>query len=771
MTIKKIGATNTPTTMDYSTLAAWIAACPANLVTAVDTWEGECYDQGEFTAATTPLTIAGITTDATHNVQLRCATGASFRDKAGVRSNALDYNGTTGAGVAITCSGVYISDIITSSVAFTTITGVQVKSIATGGARTGISCTAGGNNTITNCLSRAPEPFYLPVATAKLYNCLGIGTVSGQSCFTANSASSEMIGCTAVFPGSGNTVAAFSTYPYGTALIKDCAGFGFSAFQVGAGGATAGSGSNCTDNATAFGTTTANQVSKTFANQFVSTTTDFRVKAGADLISNGTYDALADPDISKFTRNGTTPTIGAWEYASAAVADQPQPDIWDAPDDDDDTSWYVTPPQIADAIPAAAQPQEDPLLQVWDSQEDDDIDWWVGDVQATAPILAQGPPPAWDWDEDAFDESWCDDSEPVDSGDMPIADNWDWQENAVDEWYTEDILSANLPAAPMFPEPWDWDEVGDDDWIVENPPGADVALVPNSPPVQEWDWDEETSPDDVPIDDSEPVDSGDAPANIEWQWEDQADDDWPLDAALGPDVLPPSNQSPDDAWNWDEDASEDAFDTDSETVDSGELAVDDPWNWDDDAPDDQGWPLEQSTGPDLLSGTAPTSDEWDWAEDVADDIWCDDSEPVDQGDMPAPIEWADDEDADDWWTSLDAPQSADLPIIDNPPQTDWPWDDDEAEETAQLDAITGADVIAPPDMAPGDSWAWDEDFEADEWWHNAYFMPQTTYASAPQGGRSESVRIETNHRPPVISGHRPGNINTGRPGNGGGSRR
>ena len=325
MTIKKIGATNTPTTMDYSTLAAWIAACPADISLATgavpQTWEGECYDQGEFTATGIPLTIAGITVDATHNVQLRCATGASFRDKAGVRSNALDYNGTTGAGVAITSSGVYTNDIITSTVQYTTITGVQVKSIAPGGARTGISSTGGGNHTITDCISRAPIPFFMSSSpTPKLYVCLGIGTISGQSAFNCNVATSEFIGCTAVFPGSGNTVAAFSTYAYGTALIKDCAGFGFSAFQVGAGGATAGSGSNCTDNATAFGTTTANQVSKTFANQFVSTTNDFRVKAGADLIANGTYDANCDPDISKFARSATAPTIGCWEYASAAVA-------------------------------------------------------------------------------------------------------------------------------------------------------------------------------------------------------------------------------------------------------------------------------------------------------------------------------------------------------------------------------------------------------------------------------------------------------------------
>ena len=39
-----------------------------------------------------------------------------------------------------------------------------------------------------------------------------------------------------------------------------------------------------------------------------------------ELINNGTYDANVDPDISKTARNATTPTIGCWEYVSAAIA-------------------------------------------------------------------------------------------------------------------------------------------------------------------------------------------------------------------------------------------------------------------------------------------------------------------------------------------------------------------------------------------------------------------------------------------------------------------
>jgi hypothetical protein len=59
----------------------------------------------------------------------------------------------------------------------------------------------------------------------------------------------------------------------------------------------------------------------TVSNQFEnigSGTEDFRVKAGADLINAGVRDQTYtnDLDIVGTTRSLTTPTIGAWEYAS-----------------------------------------------------------------------------------------------------------------------------------------------------------------------------------------------------------------------------------------------------------------------------------------------------------------------------------------------------------------------------------------------------------------------------------------------------------------------
>ena len=65
---------------------------------------------------------------------------------------------------------------------------------------------------------------------------------------------------------------------------------------------------------------TADTFNLTFANQFQSTTADFRTKAGNGLQA-GLPDATNAPlDISQTTRSGTTPTIGAWEHSAGVAA-------------------------------------------------------------------------------------------------------------------------------------------------------------------------------------------------------------------------------------------------------------------------------------------------------------------------------------------------------------------------------------------------------------------------------------------------------------------
>lgn len=98
MTTHSIGATNTPTAMDYSSLATWAAACPANLVTATQSWIGQVYNQGELSVTGSSVAVSS-TTNSTFKVVLTAAAGASFMDNANVATNPLRYNATVGAAI------------------------------------------------------------------------------------------------------------------------------------------------------------------------------------------------------------------------------------------------------------------------------------------------------------------------------------------------------------------------------------------------------------------------------------------------------------------------------------------------------------------------------------------------------------------------------------------------------------------------------------------------------------------------------------------------
>lgn len=94
---------------DYSTLQAWEDACPANLVTVDQIWQGRVKKQ-VFSSASNLLTISGTTVDATRYVELTTDTGASYLDDVGVRTNALRYNELNGAAIKLT--GAYANAVV-----------------------------------------------------------------------------------------------------------------------------------------------------------------------------------------------------------------------------------------------------------------------------------------------------------------------------------------------------------------------------------------------------------------------------------------------------------------------------------------------------------------------------------------------------------------------------------------------------------------------------------------------------------------------------------
>ena len=304
----KVGATNTPTTMDYSTLQAWEDACPANLVTDDKIWRGECYDQGKFTAG---INIGGQTVDATRYVELTCAAGASFKDKSGVRTTALTYNATTGSGVAIEPTSGHT---FTRSISYCRFTGLQAQ-------RSGYQYifNGGGNATFDSCIidisNRTETGISGSIAsTDKFNNCLFLRGASA----VALDVQSTFNGCTFVqVSGSSSGTAIWSRY--NSAILKNCAVFGF-ATLLGGGTLASGTDYNASD-LSSFGTGTHNQTSLTFVDQFESTTVDFRAKSSGSLDLNGTPDTTNIPtDISGTTRDAVNPTIGAWEVLVNATS-------------------------------------------------------------------------------------------------------------------------------------------------------------------------------------------------------------------------------------------------------------------------------------------------------------------------------------------------------------------------------------------------------------------------------------------------------------------
>lgn len=297
--ITTIAATSSPTTPDYTSLQAWEDDIPADLVAADERHIGECLDQGVFDGAgSTLLTIGGHTTDATRNIVLRCATGASFRDKPGVRSSALFYNESNG--VALKNSG-YGHPILAAGQSYVSVSGLQVKQ---SGVRSAVAWQHGDNGAIVDdciCESNSSVAVAFP---RKVINCLIASASSGL----LGTSDVSVFGCTIVRLGStgGDAI----SVNYGSSVVKNTAIFNFTNPVT---GTTSYTVSYCATDAASL-TGSNNVTSLTFADQFESTTNDFRTKESADLFGEGDYDGTNTPDdITGAPRNTTTPTIGAWE--------------------------------------------------------------------------------------------------------------------------------------------------------------------------------------------------------------------------------------------------------------------------------------------------------------------------------------------------------------------------------------------------------------------------------------------------------------------------
>ena len=296
---------------DYSTLQAWEDAVPA---TPTGGYVGECYNDSEFIHS---CIVSGHTTSAANYIKLTTAAGQSFMDDAGYATNPLVYDKTKG--VAITSGdGDYAQGVIYTDNDYVTFEKLQVK--RTGGyygppvARLDYPVTSA---VIQNCI--IAHPYNVAVRIVWLYggkfiNNVVYSTGGNSGTYACRMYGAETVNNTFIDASGGHASRAFE-FMYGGGVFTNNAAFGWNDLY---GSPPSGATYNATDDATGF-PGTGNVNSLTFANQFVSTTTDFRPKAGNSL-QVGTRDAANthDLDIVGVARSTSTPTIGAREYASSS---------------------------------------------------------------------------------------------------------------------------------------------------------------------------------------------------------------------------------------------------------------------------------------------------------------------------------------------------------------------------------------------------------------------------------------------------------------------
>lgn len=299
---------------DYSTIASWLAAFTTG------GWIGECYNDSEF-VITSGLTF-NKSTSATDYLTLRCATGQSFRDHASAQSNALKYNQSNGVG--ITCVTNYIT-LFTVSCNYLTLEGLQVQADNYSGHAIHQTASSYTSNVTRNCIFTGGGTYGNPVHSLRcglfantMFLKRNTAGISNNVATSYADASLKFVNCINVNASDATaSTYGFSSFGGSPVTVINCAIFG-STNTVDTNGNFTGS-NNCSSASIGFGSS--NQASKTYANQFVSTTgasPDYRMKDNsADLYNNGVTDTTNIPaadDIVKTSRpQSSSWDIGVWE--------------------------------------------------------------------------------------------------------------------------------------------------------------------------------------------------------------------------------------------------------------------------------------------------------------------------------------------------------------------------------------------------------------------------------------------------------------------------
>jgi hypothetical protein len=311
---------------DFSGAAAiqnWIASLNGlDIISADQIQQGVLHfngtGDGEFTAAGSVADFAAIsvTCSATQYVELTTATGQSFRDNAGVRTNPAYYDATKGAGLRNTGSAGYTVRTA-GTVPYLRLSNLQIKGDT--GSSGAIQWNATGVDLWDSCIIQGTETLVNSGGVPQLNNCILILTDGTSGRLMAHIGTSLIMNfCTLVIP-SGVTAAHIIDYgnSANSGTFRNCAFFGSTTdYQYRAGSATVAYTTCASDLAGTTGVTG----SLTYASQFVSTTNDFRqLNTSSAFFGTGTAVGGITTDISAFARK-TPPDIGAWELAGAVAA-------------------------------------------------------------------------------------------------------------------------------------------------------------------------------------------------------------------------------------------------------------------------------------------------------------------------------------------------------------------------------------------------------------------------------------------------------------------
>lgn len=300
----------------------------------------DIYKEGGGTNGEWVLTARLVGPTGTTNVSssnylvLRAAANNSFIDHADKATNALRYNPANG--VAIRQSGSW-EQIFRPNLQYMRFVGLQFKSDTNAQfmyADSGVNYCRFDNCLIRNLSSTSWTS--MSGCALELYNCLFHG---GRIEVYGSTYQPTIVNCTLYNDKASSSDYGALSISYGGvgALVKNCIAYtnGPTAtdFQlINSGTYTSGSG-NCAASDTS-GPTTGAVTNITMSDLFESLTTDaedFRIKSSApSSVKTGGMDTTAetgDLDIVGRSRNGTTPTIGAWEYIQSSQIVAPTSDI------------------------------------------------------------------------------------------------------------------------------------------------------------------------------------------------------------------------------------------------------------------------------------------------------------------------------------------------------------------------------------------------------------------------------------------------------------